>query len=501
MALGSLVLLPAYGADPVGKPVIIEVSDVKLADKPLRAKPAAEILAHPLGDEIEAFSPVGEQEWVALPSFLGHPFIAAAHLAFKDHRPLAISPDMIWQLITQMAADEVCANPERYREYFAIHERGGRILEVRRDEFVPGHPDNGWPAVFTEFEGQIVKKVPGSPAGDFSHKFSTSTSTETAARSVVLLAAASPFYDYHLATWCGIPRIELHGTEGDWRWIRSKVGGMGRFHMERRVKALKPVLDEFVAASQGKADPVFWKSFYKFASESGASYVSGWINVFFVPESDKLLDVVLDRKFSWTAPPDQYGAYDARNLPLAMKTFSYKSSGITHVDFVWDYLGTSMPMLARAGFMGVAQDRQSLTLKPVIAWQVLRVKQSTEERLAIDHLSRLERLGVWEIKAIQQDFVFEPESGKIRCQRWALSRSIDSRFWRKVFPLMDRLETIDARRWLPGVGDPVEREALCEAMLSAPSVTKVLVHEGLSLECRRILGGRTDWKIETVKED
>jgi hypothetical protein len=38
-------------------------------------------------------------------------------------------------------------------------------------------------------------------------------------------------------------------------------------------------------------------------------------------------------------------------------------------------------------------------------------------------------------------------------------------------------------------------------MLSAPSVTKVLVSEGLNQECRRILSGRTDWKIETVKKD
>jgi len=224
---------------------------------------------------------VGNEEWVTEATSIKHPFLAAAHLSFAGHRPLALSPDMIWQLLIQQAAKEVNENPEKYRKLFATHERGKRTLSVRRDGFVLGKPDNDWLGVFADLEGQIVKNVPDSPARDFAHASSTSTLTDIAARQMLVLNAASKFYDYYVGTMCGIPQIELHGTVDDWRWLRTKTLDLKRFNMERRVKALKPVLDEFVAAAEGKANSAFWKSFYNYGFESGGSYVSGWINLVF----------------------------------------------------------------------------------------------------------------------------------------------------------------------------------------------------------------------------
>lgn len=490
----------AAAADDAGtKPVMVAVSDVALAEKPLDARPANEILGRGAGDEIEAFSPVNGQEWIAPKLSTGHPFIAAAHMAFAEHRPLALSPDMIWQLLVQMAAEEVLAAPEKHRALFSDHQHGSHAMEVKRDGFLQGNPKNDWPGVFMELESAIVNRDAGSPVADFSHVFSTSTPTEIAARRVVLLRAASPYYNYQVSTMCGIPRIELHGKAEDWRWIRERLDGFRQFNMERRVKALLPVLDECIAAAEGKPHAGIWKSFYKYDSESGTSYVSGWINTFFIKENAEMLDVVLDAKFSWSAPPEESGRDGAVNLPLALTTRSYPSTGVVDVDFIWNHYGETIPMRWRAGFMGVAQDRKSMTLTPVIAWQVLRTKLNIEERKAADYLGSVTDLTRITMRSIHMGLSLDPKTGFIRDVRPKIGGPLDGRFWKKAFPMMTRLETLRVQEILFESANHAEYKSICEAMLSAPAVKTVIVPKTLDEDCLRVLQDRKDWKITTVK--
>jgi hypothetical protein len=64
-----------------------------------------------------------------------HPVVAAAHRAFMDHRPLCLSPDIVWLMICQGVANHINANAEELRSRFVTHE--GKIqISVRRDDFV-----------------------------------------------------------------------------------------------------------------------------------------------------------------------------------------------------------------------------------------------------------------------------------------------------------------------------------------------------------------------------
>ncbi len=494
--------MTALAEEALPKPMVIEICDAALAEKPLDAESATDIMRRGSGDVVEAFSAVDGQEWIAPMQSIGHPFIAAAHRAFADHRPLALDPDMIWQLLIQMAAEEVHAAPKEYRKLFADHEHGSLILEVSRDQFVIGGADNDWSGVFAELEARIVANVPGSPAADFPHAFSTSTPREIAARRVVLLKAASPYYNFRVGTLCGIPRIELHGTAEDWRWIRERVAGLRQFNMERRVKALIPVLDAFVAASEGKGNPAFWKSYYKFSAESGSTFVSGWINTFFIGENDKTLDVVLAPGFSWTAPPEIVEDLGARNMPLALATPSYPSKGVVDVDFMWDYLGKTMPMRLRAGFMGVSQDRESMTLRPVIGWQTLHVKLSPVEREAAEFLGGVKHLTRDSLRYMERALSVDPETGHIRVTRQGRGGRIASRFWKKALPLMSNLRMINVEHLIGfGLHEAAEQKSICEAMLTAPGVKLVVIPADLDEEYLRILEQRKDWKIEVKGEE
>lgn len=492
----GILACPAFGTGEATTPVIFAVSDVPLAAEPLPSTPAVEILSNPAGDKMEAFSPVGKQAWVGLPREIRHPFVAAAHLAFRDHRPLALSPDMIWLLILQMAAAEVQAEPEKHRKWFASHQHGKRALIVRDDHMMPGNSSNDWPAIFADFERQILRNAPGSPIGDFSHQFSTSTPSEIASRRVVLLSASSPYYNLRLHTLSGIPRIELYGSVQDWKWIRARIEALAKFNMERRITALSPVLDEFVAAAEGKANPAFWRSFYRYADESGFEYVSGWLNLFFVRENSSSLHDVLNPEFSWANPPETREELGAVNLPLASGTGFYPTTGCSEVEFIWEYLGEDMPMRLRAGFMGIAQDDASKTLRPAIAWQVVHENMTTEERKALDFLGTLGKLGGFEVRGIERDFILDPETGKIRMKREGERGRVDALFWSKAFPMMRQLHSVDISAVLRA-SDSEEGKTICTALLSAPGVTVVIMSRGVDEECLRMLQSRDNWRIQT----
>ena len=59
-----------------------------------------------------------------------HPFVEAVHLAYSDHLPLAISPDMIWYLITSGVSIHINKNAEHLRHTFVNHE-GKEKIEIR----------------------------------------------------------------------------------------------------------------------------------------------------------------------------------------------------------------------------------------------------------------------------------------------------------------------------------------------------------------------------------
>ena len=71
----------------------------------------------------------------------GHALVHAVGIAYADHYPLVLSPDVIWLAIAQGFAMHVTANAERLRERFVRH-KGKVTIGVRRDDFVQGAPHN-----------------------------------------------------------------------------------------------------------------------------------------------------------------------------------------------------------------------------------------------------------------------------------------------------------------------------------------------------------------------
>jgi Domain of unknown function (DUF4419) len=147
---------------------------------------------------------------------------------------------------------------------------------VRRDDFVKGSPENPWNEVIDEFSRQIGGRI-GPKHGLIVSDFSTTGKLERVASEIVLMEAMRSYFEYEVHTLCGIPTVTLEGTEADWMKIRSRLDDLGDLDLEWWFVALRPVLDQFLAAVRGNPDRAFWGSIFKEKHESGGPYLTGWL--------------------------------------------------------------------------------------------------------------------------------------------------------------------------------------------------------------------------------
>jgi len=208
-----------------------------------------------------------------------HPVVAAAHRAFMDHRPLCLSPDIIWLMICQGVANHMNANADELRSRFVSHESKIQI-SVRRDDFVKGSPENPWAEVIEQLTQKVREHI-GSAFDLFQPTFTTTGPVERAAAAVVLLDAMRSYFDYDMETECGIPAIKLEGTPEDWQAVANRAERFGSLDLKWWLKPLRAILRQFVAAAQGEIDRPFWQSLYRYQNESGGPVITGWISALF----------------------------------------------------------------------------------------------------------------------------------------------------------------------------------------------------------------------------
>jgi len=299
-----------------------------------------------------------------------HPLIGSLHAAFSSHRPVALSPDIVWLTLCQGLAHHVNANAEVLRPRLVSHP-GKLKLVVRRDDFVKGSPENPWPEVFAEFSAAICSHI-GEVHRLVVANFSTTGPVERSASEVALLDTVQAFFDYEVHTLCGIPSITLEGTSEDWRMIAGRVQEFRRFDMDWWVDPLQPILDQFVAASEGQVDQEFWESIYKWQGPagSGSPHVSGWVLKLF-PYVDNPMKHIRFVGQTTPNPP-------IRRNPWLERPPSFRDGpgrdafpGLpSKAPFLWRYLGTNYEMEFIGGLMGIAQDSVTLRLRPEIGWAV-----------------------------------------------------------------------------------------------------------------------------------
>jgi hypothetical protein len=305
-----------------------------------------------------------------------HPLLAAVGIAFAQHRPLILSPDVVWLTIAQGVAQHVRLNAEALRSRLVRH-TGRKPLVVEWDGDMPTDSAE-WAAVIAAFRSRLTDEIGGGRAALFECDFSTSTDVERVASQIVLLDAYSPYFSLWLTCICGIPSITLTGTVADWRRIRERIDVIAELDLAVWCRSLAPIADQFVRAAAGDVDVAFWRRIYNPDDAYGGEVISGWITRLYpyvkgngavdVPNPMLALPIDEPRRIK---PGKHYSGPGLRSDSVP----STRSRVRIHL-----VNGSSTPgsVALEAGVVAIAQE-PDLALRPLIAWRLARGTVEIEE--------------------------------------------------------------------------------------------------------------------------
>ena len=286
--------------------------------------------------------------------------------AYAEHRPLVLSPDMMWVLVSQGFARYVNAHSEQMRHQLVSHDdKMDLVVQSEKDLL---SKDADWEKLMSDFTAQINDNTKGDIAQTITADFSTTGVTERITSQITLMETMKSYFDYvvHYIA-CGIPTITLTGTPQDWQKVVEKTQQLEKYGVGDWTKNLIPILTEFVKASEGKPNQAFWQKMVKKhrpnklqgggCSSGHPTELDGWILKFFPDENGKTLDQV----------PHTH------KMPSERVYVDFKYQIISPAD------GTVLsetPLQLVAGFIGADVDLKTRAMKPKMGWVVRQMEGS-----------------------------------------------------------------------------------------------------------------------------
>ena len=299
--------------------------------------------------------------------------------AYANHRPLVLSPDMIWLVISQGFSHYVNEHAEELRDKLVSHD--GKVdLVVQSGQDLLTNKNVDWDGIFNQFEQQLAANTKANIAKTITADFTTTGRTERIASQITLMSAVKEYFKYVVGyTVCGIPSITLQGTVTDWEKVLKKTQALEQFGMGWWTKQLEPILEEFVKAASGHPNSKFWKDIVMQdrpdrlrgggCSDETPTQLDGWFLKLFPDVEKKTVPLTVPHnqgmKSEQVRVPFKYVIEDPQRVVL--KTYD-------------------MEMIA--GFVGVEEDKQTYALTPKIGWVVRRGNEEEDAIAKITNITR-----------------------------------------------------------------------------------------------------------------
>jgi len=164
--------------------------------------------------------------------------LSTIYEAYGNHYNLRTGPEDWWFTIIQTVALAIDENSksDKVRKFFVQHE-GKKELEV-----IVGPPplkldsiDYTW--LFDQFSQKIEENINVPEyVQQMIPDFTTTTSIHKIVSQITLMTSVQEFFEYSVGTLCGIPAIEMKGTQQDWENLITKIRDLR--------KTLKPIENE-----------------------------------------------------------------------------------------------------------------------------------------------------------------------------------------------------------------------------------------------------------------
>lgn len=302
------------------------------------------------------------QEYYLIPSN-NHPVMHAVELAYAQHRPLVLSPDIIWLMICQGFSTHINLNHEKFRSKLVDFQNTKKI-EIVREDFVLGNSSHLWPGIIKEFSSKTHDNIKDNFLYEnLIPEYSTTGEKERIAFQITAMEATNHYFKYVMYA-CGIPEITLEGQPDDWRKIRKQIEYFRQFELGWWVDRLIPVLDQLISTAEGQPNLTFWSEIFR-KDQLCNHEITGWITYFFpyihtgmgyIPNPLVLNEPIFNENI--------LGFENG----LEMQNFS---KGLAYVPFtVTDKKGVEYSYQFAAGFVGISQISAANALKPEINWLV-----------------------------------------------------------------------------------------------------------------------------------
>ena len=307
--------------------------------------------------------------------------ISGLVLAYKNHYPITISPDMIWILILQGYSRFMEKYSELVRERYVNFE-GKKALCVNRYGIFPEEASKEtWNDIIKEYIQKIENHVGKDVISNLQANFSTTTPSVLTTSQVSIMSAMKQYFTYNLLMGgCGVSSINLEGSLDDWNKIKSKLEFLSTKAMKWWTKHLIPIIDDIIKTKKYykkhkkiNSDLInFWKSMIRIKNK-GDLYdphmINGWI-IKFIPNLSEakpgLYEEILE-----TNVPDQI-----ISCPLELTVLNLDG---TKSQYKCDIA---------SGFYGMVQDKQTYAVKPVIGYGIF-VEEKNNLKLSVEEKNKI----------------------------------------------------------------------------------------------------------------
>lgn len=119
-------------------------------------------------------------------------------------------------------------------------------------------------------------------------RFTTTTETDVAVASLVMMGSLKEYFEYTLRGGCGFPSVTLLGEKSDWEAIATRIKKLPRYGAEPSEwgSLLQPILTRMVQSFEtpnSRKTTEFWmRACYKAGSDGSGNIatLSGWITAF-----------------------------------------------------------------------------------------------------------------------------------------------------------------------------------------------------------------------------
>ena len=272
----------------------------KFKDSELVAQPANELIKSNTDSSAEDMVPaLGSTDIIYSLGDCG--LFAAIITAYNNHWKLRTSPDDWWFCVIKRVACAIDKNAEKesVRKMFVDHE-GKKTIEVVVPDTSIYSVDYSW--FFDQMSKGIQEnmKVPEFVDG-MTADFSTTTAVQKIVSQITLMYSVQKYFGYKLLSCCGIPAVEMLGTEDDWSKLQSKLK-IVRTLLEPIENDLglssewwnlvEKVFRELLSTYQGRPDKEWWSHIISYQNRfgSGENGYRGWITDF-LEGTKRLIDI------------------------------------------------------------------------------------------------------------------------------------------------------------------------------------------------------------------